>query len=87
MQRVGGGAKLVAFEAGNQMKWVAETMKQLAEVRLHMVHLVAGSPGLTAKQLTPARVRLLLLCASADPGSTILLIRRLWAAAADWQIR
>lgn len=38
MQRIGGGAKLVVFEAGNQMKWVAETLKKLDEVELHVVH-------------------------------------------------
>jgi transposase len=38
MQAVGIGAKLVAFEAGNQMKWIAETLKKLAEVQVHVVH-------------------------------------------------
>src|SRR5581483_10322852 len=32
------GAKLVAFEAGHQMKWIAETLKRLADVQVHVVH-------------------------------------------------
>lgn len=35
---VGAGPKLVAFEAGNQMKWVAETLKKLTDVQVHVVH-------------------------------------------------
>lgn len=38
LQQVGVGAKLVAFEAGNQLKWVAETLKRLPGVRVHVVH-------------------------------------------------
>ena len=38
LQQVGAGAKLVAFEAGNQLKWVAETLKQVADVQVHVVH-------------------------------------------------
>lgn len=37
-QAVGPGSKLVAFEAGNQMKWIAETLKTLAGVQVHVVH-------------------------------------------------
>jgi transposase len=35
---VGAGAKLVAFEAGNQMKGMAETLQQMADVQVHVVH-------------------------------------------------
>lgn len=38
LQRSGPGPKLVVFEAGNQMKWVAETLKRLPEVAVHVVH-------------------------------------------------
>jgi hypothetical protein len=38
MQQIGVGAKLVVFEAGNQMKWIAETLKKLTEVQVHVVH-------------------------------------------------
>ncbi len=38
LQQIGGGAKLVVFEAGNQLKWVADTLKKLADVELHVVH-------------------------------------------------
>jgi chloramphenicol 3-O-phosphotransferase len=37
-RQVGTGRKLVAFEAGNQMKWLAETLKQLEGVEVHVVH-------------------------------------------------
>lgn len=37
-RQVGVGAKLVAFEAGDQMKWIAETLKKLADVKVHVVH-------------------------------------------------
>ncbi|MCC6967355.1 MAG: IS110 family transposase [Nitrospira sp.] len=30
--------KLVVFEAGNQMKWIAETLKKMAAVQVHVVH-------------------------------------------------
>jgi transposase len=36
--QVGAGPKLVAFEAGNQMKWVAETLHKLPDVQVHVVH-------------------------------------------------
>lgn len=35
---LGGGRKLVVFEAGNQMKWIADTLKQQPGVTLHVVH-------------------------------------------------
>jgi transposase len=35
---VGTGSKLVAFEAGNQLKWIAETLKSMAGVEVHVVH-------------------------------------------------
>jgi transposase len=38
LRQVGAGAMLVAFEAGNQMKWIAETLKKVAEVQVHVVH-------------------------------------------------
>ncbi len=38
LRQVGVGAKLVAVEAGNQMKWIAETRKKLADIRVHVVH-------------------------------------------------
>jgi transposase len=38
LRLVGGGGKLVTFEAGNQMKWMAETLKKMAEVQVHVVH-------------------------------------------------
>jgi transposase len=38
LHQIGVGAKLVVFEAGNQLKWVAETLKKRADVQLHVVH-------------------------------------------------
>ena len=38
IKQLGDGAKLVVVEAGNQLKWVAETLKRLPEVHLHVVH-------------------------------------------------
>lgn len=38
LQQVGRGAKLVACEAGNQMKWIAETLKRMAGIQIHVVH-------------------------------------------------
>lgn len=38
MHQLGEGAKLVVVEAGNQLKWVAETLKRLPEVHLHVGH-------------------------------------------------
>jgi transposase len=38
LRQVGAGAKLVTFEAGNQMKWIAETLKKLDGVQVHVVH-------------------------------------------------
>jgi hypothetical protein len=38
LRQVGTGSKLVAFEAGNQMKGIAETLKKLDEVEVHVVH-------------------------------------------------
>ena len=30
--------KLVIFEAGNQLKWIAKTLKEMEEVEIHVVH-------------------------------------------------
>jgi hypothetical protein len=38
LRQVGVGAKLVVFEAGNQLKWIAETLKKLDGVQIHVVH-------------------------------------------------
>jgi transposase len=38
LRQVGVGPKLVAFEAGNQLKWIAETLKKLDGVQVHVVH-------------------------------------------------
>lgn len=38
VRQVGAGAKRIAFEAGNQMKWVAETLTRLTDVVVHVVH-------------------------------------------------
>ena len=38
MRRLGAGAKLVVFEAGNQRKWVAETLKQLTGIQVPVGH-------------------------------------------------
>ncbi|WP_447860556.1 IS110 family transposase [Nitrospira calida] len=38
LRQVGLGAKLVAFKAGNQMKWIAETLQTLPEVQVHVGH-------------------------------------------------
>jgi hypothetical protein len=38
MHAVGAGPKLVVFEAGNQMKWVADTLKRIPEIQVHVVH-------------------------------------------------
>ena len=38
LRRVGAGAKLVVVEAGNQMKWIAETLKTIDGVQVHVVH-------------------------------------------------
>lgn len=35
---LGGQTKLMVFEAGNQLKWVALTLKQLPGVHIHVVH-------------------------------------------------
>ncbi len=35
---LGGGSKLVVFEAGNQLKWIALTLKALPGVTVHVVH-------------------------------------------------
>lgn len=35
---LGSGPKLVVFEAGNQMKWIADTLKRQPGVVLHVVH-------------------------------------------------
>ncbi|MDF0653022.1 MAG: IS110 family transposase [Nitrospira sp.] len=38
VRQVGAGPKLVACEAGNQMKWIVETLKKLDAVQVHVVH-------------------------------------------------
>jgi hypothetical protein len=38
LRQVGVGPKLVAFEAGNQLKWIAETVKTRDGVQVHVVH-------------------------------------------------
>ena len=38
IQRLGAGQKLITFEAGNQLKWIAETLQRLPEVKIHVVH-------------------------------------------------
>jgi transposase len=38
MRQVGPGSKLVAVEAGHQVKWVAETLKKLEGVQVPVVH-------------------------------------------------
>jgi transposase len=38
MRQVGPGSKLVAVEAGHQLKWVAETLKKLEGVQVPVVH-------------------------------------------------
>ncbi|MDC8446945.1 MAG: IS110 family transposase [Nitrospira sp.] len=38
VRQLGRGPKLVAFEAGNQMKWIAEALKKLDGVQVHVVH-------------------------------------------------
>lgn len=35
---LGGTRKLIVFEAGNQMKWIAETLQRQPGVNLHVVH-------------------------------------------------
>jgi len=35
---LGGEEKLVLFEAGNQLKWIALTLKEMAGVQVHVVH-------------------------------------------------
>ena len=38
LPRISRGAKLVVFEAGNQLKWIAMTLKRIKGVHLHVVH-------------------------------------------------
>jgi hypothetical protein len=38
LRELGPGAKLVVFEAGNQLKWVADFWKRQEGVRMHVVH-------------------------------------------------
>lgn len=35
---LGEGPKLMVFEAGNQMKWIAMTLKKIKDVHVHVVH-------------------------------------------------
>jgi transposase len=37
-EELGRETKLVVFEAGNQMKWIAETLKKIPSVEVHVVH-------------------------------------------------
>jgi len=37
-QGLGNETKLMAFEAGNQMKWIADTLKTQPGVHVHVVH-------------------------------------------------
>jgi transposase len=53
-RELGSGAKLVVFEAGNQLKWVADFWKKQEGVRLHVVHpnevkWISSSSGKTDK--------------------------------------
>lgn len=38
VRQLGGGPKLVAFEAGNQLEWIAEALKTFDGVQVHVVH-------------------------------------------------
>lgn len=38
LRAVGVGGKLVGFEAGNQMKWIAETLKKIEGIQVHVGH-------------------------------------------------
>jgi transposase len=38
VSRLGVQPKLVVFEAGNQLKWIADTLKKLDKVTVHVVH-------------------------------------------------
>ncbi|MCC6809722.1 MAG: IS110 family transposase [Deltaproteobacteria bacterium] len=38
ISKLGAQPKLVVFEAGNQMKWIAETLKKQPKVEVHVVH-------------------------------------------------
>ena len=38
MARLGTEKKLTVFEAGNQMKWIALTLKKMDGVQIHVVH-------------------------------------------------
>jgi len=37
-EKLGKGPKLFAFEAGNQMKWIALALKKMEDVYIHVVH-------------------------------------------------
>lgn len=38
MEELGGETKVVVFEAGNQLKWIAGTLKKMSGVEIHVVH-------------------------------------------------
>ena len=38
IKRLGNESKLVVFEAGNQLKWIALTLKKINGVHVHVVH-------------------------------------------------
>lgn len=38
LKELGGEPKYVVFEAGNQMKWIAQTLLKVSDVTLHVVH-------------------------------------------------
>ena len=53
-RQLGPGAKLVVFEAGNQLKWIADFWKKQADVQVHVVHpnevkWISASSGKTDK--------------------------------------
>jgi hypothetical protein len=55
LRQVGADAKLVAFEAGNQLKWIAETVKTLEGVQVPVGHPTEGK-GSTASRGKTDRV-------------------------------
>lgn len=38
VKELGAGPKLIVFEAGNQMKWIALTLQKMKDVTVHVVH-------------------------------------------------
>jgi transposase len=68
VQQVGAGAKLIVVEAGNQLKWLAETLKRLPAVPVHVVN-PNGVKWITASRGKTDRVdaKKLAKLARADP--------------------